>query len=51
MPIQLVTLAESKGNALKNMPFLDTDKTRVWSKGFSDDSLAWLDWGDGNPTG
>ena len=51
VPIQLVTLAESKGDALKNMPFLYTDKTRVWSKGFSDDALDWLDWGDGTPAG
>ena len=51
VPIQLVTLAESKTGALKNLPFLDRDKTRVWSKGFSEDSLDWLDWGDGSPAG
>ena len=48
VPIQLVTLANSKKDSLKNMPFFDSTKTRVWDKGFSDDALAWLDWGDGD---
>ena len=48
-PIQIVTLAESKGSALKNMPFLDPRKTRVWCEGFSEDALEWIDWGDVKP--
>ena len=48
VPIQLVTFAESKGCALKNLPFLESAKTRVWHQGFSDTSLNWLDWGDGD---
>lgn len=50
VPIQLVTMAKSQADSLKNMPFLDRHKTRVWRKGFSDDSLDWIDWGDGNTT-
>ena len=48
VPIQLVTLADSKKDALKCMPFVASIKTRVWYKGLSDDSLDWLDWGDGH---
>lgn len=48
VPIQLVTLADSKNDALKSMLFLAPIKTRVWNKGFADDSLDWLDWGDGD---
>ena len=48
VPIQLVTFTNSREDALKNMPFLDPTKTRVWYQGFSDDSLDWLDWGDGD---
>ena len=47
VPIQLITLADSKQRALKCFPFLDSAKTRVWSQGFSTDSLDWIDWGDG----
>ena len=49
-PIQIITLAESKACALKNMPFLDSANTRVWHSGFSHDSLDWLDWEDGGLT-
>ena len=48
VPVQLVTLAETKIDSLKGMPYLDPIKTRVWNKGFADDSLDWLDWGDGD---
>ena len=47
VPIQLITLADSKQSALRNMPFIDPHKTSVWHKGFSDESLRWIDWGDG----
>ena len=47
VPIQLITLAESSENVLKNVPFLDPDNTLIWRDGFSLDSLRWLDWGDG----
>ena len=47
-PIQVIALADSHAKALENMPFLDPRKTRVWNKGFSDESLEWLDWGDGD---
>ena len=47
MPIQLITLADSMQQALEHFPFLDPAKTRVWEKGFSPDSLDWIDWGDG----
>ena len=50
VPIQIVTLAESKTCVFHSMPFLDTAKTRVWCNGFSEDSLEWLDWGDGDPS-
>ena len=46
VPVQLVTLAASRQQALECLPFLDPAKTRVWSQGFSPDSLAWIDWGD-----
>ena len=53
VPIQLITLADSKRQALEYFPFLDPAKTRVWRKGFSPKSLDWIDWGDGadNPAG
>ena len=47
VPIQLVTLAESRQQALECVPFLDPAKTRVWSQGFSSESLDWIDWGNG----
>ena len=47
VPIQLLTLADSRQQALECYPFLGPAKTRVWSKGFSPDSLDWIDWGDG----
>ena len=47
VPIQLITFADSRQRALECFPFLDPAKTRVWSKGFSPDSLDWIDWGDG----
>ena len=47
LPIQLITLADSRQQALECLPFLDPAKTRVWSHGFSPDSLDWIDWGDG----
>ena len=47
VPIQLITLADSRQQALESFPFLDSAKTRVWSQGFSADSLDWIDWGDG----
>ena len=47
VPIQLITLADSTQQALECFPFLDPSKTRIWSKGFSSDSLDWIDWGNG----
>jgi len=47
VPIQLITLADSRQAALKCFPFLDPAKTRVWNQGFSTDALDWIDWGDG----
>ena len=47
VPIQLITLADSRQQALECFPFLDPAKTRTWSQGFSPDSLHWIDWGDG----
>ncbi|MCY4109985.1 MAG: SIR2 family protein [Chloroflexi bacterium] len=44
VPIQLITLADSKQNALDSIPFLQPFKTRVWCQGFSTDSLKWVDW-------
>ena len=46
-PIQLITLDDSTQQALECFPFLDPAKTRIWSQGFSPDSLDWIDWGDG----
>ncbi len=45
VPIQVITLADSRPLALKNVPFLDPLKTRVWDRGFSVDALKWVDWG------
>ena len=50
VPIQIITMADSKSCALKSVPFLNSAKTRVWLSGFSDDALDWLDWGDGDLT-
>ena len=46
VPIQLITLADSRQQAIKCFPFLEPAKTRVWSEGFSSDCLDWIDWGD-----
>ncbi len=46
VPIQLITLADSKQQTLGCFPFLDPDKTRIWNEGFSPKSLEWIDWGD-----
>ena len=46
VPIQLITLADSKQQALKDFPFLHPAETRVWNQGFTLDSLDWVDWGD-----
>ena len=46
VPIQLITLADSRQQALECFPFLDPAKTRVWSQGFAPDSLDWIDWGE-----
>ena len=46
VPIQIITLAESTTSVLKSLPFLDSSRTLIWLKGFSNDSLDWLDWGD-----
>ena len=48
VPIQLVTLEDSRKDALKILPFFDATETRVWYRGFSDGALDWLDWGDGD---
>ena len=47
VPIQVITKSDSEQSALKGIPFLDRHKTRVWHKGFSEESLKWIDWGDG----
>ena len=46
VPIQLITLADSRQQAIRCFPFLDSARTRVWSEGFSLDCLDWIDWGD-----
>ena len=46
VPIQLITLADSRQQVIKSFPFLDSAKARIWSEGFSSDSLDWIDWGD-----
>ena len=47
VPIHLITRADSRQQALESYPFLDRAKTRVWTQGFSPDSLDWIDWGNG----
>ncbi len=47
VPIQLITLADSKQQVLERFPFLDPTKTRIWNQGFSADALSWIDWGNG----
>ena len=46
LPVQIVTLAESKGQALSSIPFLDPGEARIWYRGFSTDSLNWIKWGE-----
>ncbi len=46
-PIHLITRADSRREALESYPFLDRAKTRVWTQGFSPDSLDWIDWENG----
>jgi hypothetical protein len=46
VPIQIITLASSKNDVFTNIPFLKRKKSRIWYKGFTRDSLNWIDWGD-----
>ena len=46
VPLQIVTRVSSENEALENIPFIQSEKTRVWQDGFSADTLEWLDWGD-----
>ena len=39
VPIQLITKTDSEQSALRDVPFIDPHRTRVWHKGFSDESL------------
>lgn len=50
IPVQIITLAESAASVLEDLPFLDSSQTLIWLKGFSNDSLEWLDWGDSDLT-
>ena len=50
-PIHLITRADSRREALESYPLLDPAKTRVWTQGFSPDSLDWIDWGNGSVAG
>ena len=47
VPIQVITKAASRNEAISGVPFLIDEKTRVWYRGFSTEALEWLDWGDG----
>ena len=44
--VQIITKAESAEAILDSIPFLDPQKTRIWTQGFDKKSLDWLDWGD-----
>jgi len=46
VPLQIITKADSKDEFLKNIPFIDSGKAKVWTGGFSEAALDWLDWGD-----
>lgn len=48
VPVQLITLADSKRCALKGIPFMEPNKTRVWYEGYEPGVLNWIDWGDGS---
>lgn len=48
VPIQIITKAESEADVFKSLPFLNSTSTQVWCNGFSNESLNWLDWGDGD---
>lgn len=41
-PVQLITLADSKEQAIDPFPFLDPARTRVYSDGFSEGCLHWI---------
>lgn len=45
VPIQLITLADTKQTVLDSIPFLKPAKTRIWNQGFTTASLDWIDWG------
>ena len=45
-PFQLITLADSRQQAISRHPFLDPARTRAWSDGFCEGCLDWIDWGD-----
>lgn len=47
VPIQLITLDDSPEHARKRVPFVAPEQVRVWHRGFSSESLDWIDWGDG----
>lgn len=46
VPLQIISKASSEEEVFKSVPFLRREPARVYTKGFSLDSLDWLDWGD-----
>lgn len=42
--LQLITLADTRKQALECFSSLDPTKTRVRDKGFTPESLDWIDW-------
>lgn len=49
VPLQVISSAASEEEVFKGVPFLRRDLVRVYPKGFSLESLDWLDWGDSQP--
>lgn len=46
VPLQIITLAASEDEVFESTPFLSRAQTRVWTSGFTEEALDWIDWGD-----
>lgn len=46
IPLQIITMASSEEEVLDSIPFLNPEHTQIWTSGFNDDAIKWIDWGD-----
>jgi hypothetical protein len=45
VPLQVITKSSSETKVIQSIPFLQPANTKIWTEGFSQESLNWMDWG------